>query len=239
MILLNLHAVPGLFLIALGTMCVGAFADDVASTQLAAVLVFGVFPFAAGRISARMGLKDRVFWMPIWWIGMLGLSATCLELLNISLAYGWIPGVIGIAILNPMYKRQEDERGWSRARSHYHTMSIAGGGNEFWKSATEALFCPKHSEMTDEMVAQNRQALQYMRNHLVGSADQVVKASEELDDLENLMLIHLRYASAADNFELSDKDADDKAKMDQAMSAQLQKVKVLTQSQRESSVHAR
>ena len=150
-------------------------------------LLFGAVPFVAGRTSARLGLQDRFFFMPIWWIGMLGMSTMGLIPLGVPDYLAWIPGVIGIGLLHPYYKAKLEKRLWEKAVAKCQDLSDADSQKRFWKQIKNVLFFPEKIPASDAIIQHNLTLIERMRQRVAGGKEVETLAYETLSVLEGLL----------------------------------------------------
>ena len=185
MLLLNLHAVPALLVVFVAAGVLGTTLGS--ESEWFTFLLFGAVPFVAGRISARLGLQDRFFFMPIWWIGMLGMSTMGLIPLGVPDYLAWIPGVIGIGLLHPYYKAKLEKRLWEKAVAKCQDLSDADSPKRFWKQIKNVLFFPEKIPASDAIIQHNLTLIERMRQRVAGGKEVETLAYETLSVLEGLL----------------------------------------------------
>lgn len=213
MLILNLHAVPALLAVFIAAGVLGATIGS--ESEWFTFLLFGAVPFVAGRISARLGLQDRFFFMPSWWIGMLGMSSFGLIPLGVPSFLAWVPGAIGIGLLRSFYKTKLEERLWKKARAKSHELSDRDPQKEFWKLAKKAVFFPEKLPVEEAMIAHNQAILQRFRQRIAGSTEMQALAHETIDNLEQLLVMQ-RDVMNVDAESLSEEDSERVSKLNRA-----------------------
>ena len=185
MLILNLHAVPALLVVFISAGVLGTTLGS--ESEWFTFLLFGAVPFVAGRVSARLGLQDRFFFMPIWWIGMLGMSTMGLLPLNVPFFLAWIPGAIGIGLLHPYYKTKLEKRLWEKAVAKCQDLSDEDSQKRFWKQIKHVLFFPEKIPVSDVMIHHNLTLIERMRRRVAGGKEVETLAYETLSVLEGLL----------------------------------------------------
>ena len=115
--------------------------------------------------------------MPIWWIGMLGMSTMGLIPLA-SGPSGTIPGVIGIGLLHPYYKPSKG-RLWKRlsqsAKIYQMQIHRSGSGSRLRMS-----LLPGKIPASDAIIQHNLTLIERMRQRVAGGKEVETLAYETL-----------------------------------------------------------
>jgi len=185
MLLLNLHAVPALLVVFVAAGVLGTTIGS--ESEWFTFLLFGVVPFVAGRISARLGLQDRFFFMPIWWIGLLGMSTFGLLPLGVPDYLAWLPGAVGVGLLHPYYKVKLERRLWEKAVAKCQELSDKDSQKQFWRQIKNVLFFPEKTPASQAIIHHNLTLIERMRRRVAGGKEVETLAYETLSVLEGLL----------------------------------------------------
>jgi len=157
MIIFNLWAIPILFAIYLVHVGVAHFFPALVSDYIVSWST-GVIVTIIGALTELIGVKGRLFFMPIWFIG---LGIICLQL-------GWVGSVllgalvvVGIIWLFRYGKKQEAKE-WQVAQEKLRTTPVPPSENEevFWGWVRTAVHLPLSAAYTPEICEHDLKALQ-------------------------------------------------------------------------------
>lgn len=137
-------------------------------TTWGSVLAFGIVT-VVGIVTDLVGLKGRVFWLPIWLFGLIGMGV------NLHTQWGWwgpaLAGVIVIALFGGLLAMGavQERKEWAEAPANLNAAreSLAKGVNEAtWEALGKAYFVPAWGDDTPERCRHNLEVLALVRKAL-------------------------------------------------------------------------
>ncbi|MDP1823134.1 MAG: hypothetical protein Q8L48_07830 [Archangium sp.] len=145
---------------------------DFMETTWGNVLAAGVVT-VVGIVTDLVGLKGRVFWLPIWFFGLVGMGV------NLHTQWGWwgpaLAGALvvvlfgGLLAMGAVHERKE----WAEAPGNLNAAkeSLAKGVNEAtWELLGKAYFVPAWGDDTPERCRHNLEVLAMVRKALPPTA---------------------------------------------------------------------
>lgn len=138
--------------------------DHFADSSMGIIILACIGTFVAG-ITEAMGLKGRLFFLPMWLLGIIGtLGFTFME-------YGWkglgvIGGVlvvaVGLLILLAYYMEKGE---WNDAYGHFQELKKMKNTEEkaFWEQVEKSKFFASMMNYTNLMCEHNMEVLAYLK----------------------------------------------------------------------------
>jgi hypothetical protein len=160
MIIFNLWAIPVVALIFVALLGIEHFRPDaVASPHFAFTL--GIVTSVIGGVCEWIGIKGRLFFLPIW---LIGLGIFCFTL-GWTGSIGFIAMLIAIGIWFFNVGRKKEIAQWDKAQQTLLTAAPDPYADEaaFWEWISTALFLPMWMNFTPELCRHDLAVLQPIR----------------------------------------------------------------------------
>lgn len=137
-------------------------------TTWGSVLAFGIMTVVS-LIADFAGLKGRLFWLPMWLWGLIGIG------FNLHTAWGWV-GIAAAAgavvlsfVLLGVLAAVNDRRAWAQAVGSLNSARDAftkGNADEAWPLLEKAYFAPSWMTETSETSRHNLEVLAVARGSM-------------------------------------------------------------------------
>lgn len=167
MIVFNIHAViVGIILFIVLGILSWIMPDYLVESDLGIIILVLVGTVIAG-ITEAMGIKGRLFWLPMWLIGVIA------SLVLIFMEYSWLGlgalagGIIGVVVLLLGISYAVENKEWNNAPRAFNEVQRINNPEEkeYWQALKEALFIPALKNYTHEMCAHNLLVLDTMNRN--------------------------------------------------------------------------
>jgi hypothetical protein len=118
----------------------------------------GILITGVGVIGEFLGIRGRIFFMPIWMIGGLLIAYRAYELWGVVGIVGPLV-LMGLALWWMLKKMKDrDAQNWTSAVQNLPILRVVAGNSnasEFWKQVKQTLHLPSMSDCTAEICAHN------------------------------------------------------------------------------------
>lgn len=164
-------------------------------------LVIGLVGVTVGGAAEAFGFKGRLFFLPVWLIGLLVMGYGAWQL------WGWWGAGAGASAVVValgglvLYAAYADKRDWERAPSALIEAAAAfGAGNteEAWKSLDRAFFVPSIRRLSTEICMHNIDVIDVIIGQLEGNTQPV--------NISLLRRVQAQFAEAANEEDPEMKD---------------------------------
>ena len=188
MIIFNVFAIPVVIIIGIVAAGVNYFFPFIDTKY--EMLGFGSITFVVGYLCEWIGLKGRLFYIPIWLIG-LGVAGyagyTHWGWIGIAAAGGAV--VVGFLLLIVLARIVENIE-WKKAPDKLHQARMQATQSDkegMWANLASAFFYPYTLDLTVEMVRHDRSVLDIVKEHLHGSDNARENAREYFERFLELL----------------------------------------------------
>lgn len=167
MIVFNFYAVPVIIVIGILYGGLTWLAPKFMETGYGSLTV-GLLSFVVGTIAEFIGIKGRLFWLPIW---LLGLGYSGYQAWTI---WGWMGAVVGVVsvvggiAMLVLWSRSATKKAWEKAPDELRQARQAfsmGNADEAFEHLEQAYVSP-WGDFTREMCAHNLQLIDLMLPHI-------------------------------------------------------------------------
>lgn len=175
MIIFNIWALPVGIAIIAAVLGASAVAPQLMAGTMGN-LIAGMLTMLIGGVAEYFGAKGRLFFMPIWFLGVLFTGFQLYAWMGVAgilLGIGLCAGAI-YAMLR--FAKMSESRQWTRLqlKSFAEDAKFAGSPGAYWAAVRKHLFYPTCIDFTPEMREHNRAIVR----HVLGRTDLGMTAME-------------------------------------------------------------